>query len=208
MKVLLKKDIENLGYVGDICEVSPGYGRNFLIPKGFAVAATASTLKEAEVWKHRTDARRDQLQAQYAALTERINKTVLEFEARAGDTGKLYGSITTAEVVAKLNETIGVELDRRRIVNNANLRTLGEHEVRIRLDPTNHARFKVLVNREGAAELAAAQAAAEAEAAALAAAEAAAAEAEVADAAETVEAAVETIEAAVEPVADAATEGE
>jgi large subunit ribosomal protein L9 len=133
MKVLLKEDIDNLGYAGEVMSVADGYGRNFLIPQGKAVKATPSVLKQANVWRERAAVRMVELKKEHEALAARIAEVNLEFTARAGETGKLYGSVTTADVVEQLNDSLGTEeIDRRSVVGGP-LRQLGEHKVTIRL---------------------------------------------------------------------------
>ena len=132
MKVLLKEDVDNLGYAGEVHEVKNGYGRNYLLPQGLAVQASPGAMKQAEAWRTKAEARREQLRAEYAALAERIEVTTLTFTAKAGETGKLYGSITTPQIADLLNETLGVEVDRRK-VGIEPLRQLGSHKVPVRL---------------------------------------------------------------------------
>ena len=133
MKVLLKEDIDNLGYAGEVMSVADGYGRNFLIPQGKAVKATPSVLKQANVWRERAAVRMVELKKEHEALAARIAEVNLEFTARAGETGKLYGSVTTADIVEQLNDSLGTEeIDRRSVVGDP-LRQLGEHKVTIRL---------------------------------------------------------------------------
>lgn len=132
MKVLLKEDVDNLGYTGEVLQVADGYGRNFLIPRGMAVKASPGVLKQAHSWRERAAVRLAELRREHEALALRINDTNLNFYARAGETGKLYGSITTADITDQLNETLGTDVDRR-IVMGGPLRQLGEHRVTVRL---------------------------------------------------------------------------
>lgn len=166
MKVLLKEDVEHLGYAGEVRKVAAGYGRNYLLPRGLAVMANTAALKQAETWRERAAARRAQIKAEYDALSEKIEAVALVFEARAGESGRLYGSITTAQIADELAAKLGAEIDRRKIETGP-LRELGEHMITVRLDKDHTPQFKVTINAEGAAEAeAAALAAAEAEAAA------------------------------------------
>ena len=162
MKVLLKQDIDTLGFAGEIFEVSAGYGRNFLIPQGLAVPAIASTLKQSRIWIAQATARREQLRKEYSAMVERLNGTNLTFERKAGETGKLYGSVTTIEIAEKLEEMLGMEVDRRKIDGKA-LRQLGVHNVSIRLDGEFVATIKVNVVPEQEDEVEAATAVVEAD---------------------------------------------
>lgn len=149
MKVLLKKDVDNLGYSGEIFNVSPGFGRNFLIPQGLAVPATAGTLKQATAWMDQAAARREQLRKEFAALVERLNGSSITFYALSGDSGRLYGSVTTEQIAAKIAEELGVEVERKKIsVPGKALRTLGAHNATIRLDGEYQAVVRVNVLNE------------------------------------------------------------
>ena len=163
MKVLLKEDVDNLGYAGEVHTVADGFGRNFLLPKGMAVKATPDVMKQAEAWRKRAEARRAELRAEYSVLAGKIQAVKLTFTARAGDNGKLYGSITTHQIADKLNETLGTEIDRRK-VGTEPLRHLGEHQVPVRLSGDFHPEFVVVVQQEGAPAAAVAASAAEVEA--------------------------------------------
>jgi large subunit ribosomal protein L9 len=146
MKVLLKEDVDNLGYTGEVMTVADGYGRNYLIPQGLAVKATASVLKEAEAWRERAAVRMVELRKEHEALANRIDETSLDFIARAGETGKLYGSITTADVIDQLNEALGTDLERKSVVGGP-LRQLGEHKVIIRLSRDFQPQVTVNINQ-------------------------------------------------------------
>ncbi len=158
MKVLLKKDVDNLGYAGEVHQVAPGFGRNYLIPKGLAVKANPSVMKQAEGWRKRAETRRAELRAEYEALAARIQETTLTFAARAGETGKLYGSITTAQIADDLNEALGTEIDRRK-VGIEPLRQLGEHKVVVRLSAEFQPELTVSIESEDVVETAVAPAA-------------------------------------------------
>ncbi len=149
MKVLLKEDVDNLGYAGEVHTVANGYGRNFLLPKGMAVKANPSALKQAEAWRKRADTHRAELRAEYDVLSDKIRAVVMTFTARAGDNGKLFGSITTQQIADKLNEELGTEIDRRK-VGTETLRQVGEHMVPVRLSADHHPEFRVIVLQEGA----------------------------------------------------------
>lgn len=148
MKVLLKVDVDNLGYAGEVHDVAGGYGRNYLIPQGLAVKATSSVMKQASVWRKAAELRRAELRAEYEVLSARINETTLSFTARAGNTGKLYGSVTTAQITDDLNEALGIDIDRRK-VGIEPLRQLGEHKVVVRLSYEFQPELTVVVLPEG-----------------------------------------------------------
>lgn len=149
MKVLLKDDVDNLGYAGEVHDVANGYGRNFLIPRGLAVKATPGVLKQARAWREKAEARRAERRAQYEELTEKINSMHLIFRAKAGESGRLYGSVTMMDVADRLNEELGTEIDRR-IFDSDPLRELGEHRVPIHLDRDFHPQLQVFVHPEEA----------------------------------------------------------
>ena len=149
MKVLLKEDVDNLGYAGEVHDVANGYGRNYLIPRGLAVKATPGVLKQARAWREKAEARRAERRARYEELTEKINNMHLIFRAKAGETGRLYGSVTMMDVADRLNEELGTEIDRR-VFDSEPLRELGEHRVPIHLDRDFHPQLLVFVHPEGA----------------------------------------------------------
>lgn len=148
MKVLLKEDVDNIGYAGEVHEVANGYGRNYLLPQGMAVIATPGTLKQAETWRKKAEARRAEVRAEHEALSARIEEVRLVFSARAGESGKLYGSVTTTQITDELNEVLGTEIDRRK-VGQEPLRQLGEHKVVVRLSADFRPELTVVIEPEG-----------------------------------------------------------
>jgi large subunit ribosomal protein L9 len=145
MKVLLVQDVDNLGLAGDVKEVANGYGRNYLIPNGLAVLAKAGALKEADVHRRKAAERRERIAAEMTAMAEVISQVELTFKAKAGEKGRLYGSVTAAEITEKLAESIGHEVDRRKIVLEGPIKELGTHRVSIRLGPDIMTTFGVVV---------------------------------------------------------------
>ena len=148
MKVLLKEDVETLGYAGEVHAVAAGYGRNFLIPKGLAVQATPSTLKQAEIWRRKAETRRAEIRAEYEILSARIAEVTLTFQARASESGRLYGSVTMNQIADALNEKLGTEIDRRKIAGDP-LRQLGTHKIPVRLRGDFHPEVTVIIAPEG-----------------------------------------------------------
>jgi large subunit ribosomal protein L9 len=148
MKVLLIKDVYKLGHAGDVKRVADGYGRNFLLPQGLAVIATPGALKQVEKIRKQADTRRAVLNNEMANLAELIKPIVLTFSSKAGETGKLYGSITPQMMIDAINQKLGSSLDRH-IIDAEPIRTLGEHKARIRLTVDLAPEIKVIVHREG-----------------------------------------------------------
>ena len=151
MKVLLVKDVYKLGRAGDVKRVADGYGRNFLIPQGMAVLATPGALKTSERIRQKATERRTILNDEMSVVAEGLKKIQIAFGARAGETGKLYGSITSQEVVEAIQKKSGYVIKRQQL-DMQPLRTLGEHTVRIRLTMDLIPEVKVTVYREGEAE--------------------------------------------------------
>jgi large subunit ribosomal protein L9 len=148
MKVLLLKDVFKLGRAGDVKRVADGYGRNYLIPQGLAVLAKPGALKQVDRIKTQATIHRDALNEELGVVAEQLNGMVLSFAARASETGKLYGSITTQMIADSIIDKTGVEINRRQ-VHSQPLRTLGEHIVKIRLTVDLIPEVKVIVHSEG-----------------------------------------------------------
>ena len=148
MKVMLIKDVYKLGRAGDIKRVADGYGRNFLLPKGLAVLATAAAMKKVETVKADAAVQRSVLNKEMGGIAELLAGKVFTFSSKAGETGKLYGSITTQMVVDAIKEKHGVEIDRHQL-EVAPIRTLGEHKAHIRLTVDLMPEITVVVHREG-----------------------------------------------------------
>jgi len=132
MKVLLIKDVYNLGRAGEIKKVANGYGRNFLIPQKYAVMATPGALKQVEKIQAAAEKRRIALNEEMAGLAEKIAGVELYFTAKVGETGRLYGSITQQMIADAIAEKTGIEIDRHWIESQP-LRDAGVHDVKIRL---------------------------------------------------------------------------
>jgi len=148
MKVVLRQDVPKLGEAGTVQEVAGGYARNYLIPKGLAVVATEGELKMAahnQAVKERKIARQEE---QLRSLAERISGQTLTFTARAGEQGRLFGSITADAVAQQLSQKVGEEIDRRRVVLEDPLRTVGEHTVTVHLVGRLRPEVKVIINAE------------------------------------------------------------
>jgi len=147
MKVILMRDVDHVGGVGDIVDVADGYGRNFLIPRGFAVAATAKNkrqleheqlLREHRILRVRKDAR---------TLAEQLQAVACRFVRKAGEEGKLFGSVTSMDIAEALKVS-GFEVDRRDIQLDQPLKSLGEFTVPVRLPAETSATLKVTITAE------------------------------------------------------------
>ncbi|MDR0827591.1 MAG: 50S ribosomal protein L9 [Desulfovibrio sp.] len=132
MKVILRNDMENLGRLGDLVDVKPGYGRNYLLPKGHAMLATPANSKIFELERKKLQARAEALRGAAASLAEKIAAVRLSIAMRVGDKDKLYGSVTPALIADTLAEK-GLDVDRRRILLDTPIRALGDYSIRVRL---------------------------------------------------------------------------
>ena len=150
MKVLLLKDVYKLGRAGDVKKVADGYGRNYLMPQGMAVLATPEALKMADRIREKANVQRAIVNQEMDAIARQIAGLTLVFPARASETGKLYGSVTTQMIADAIKAKAGVEIARRQI-DSQPLRMLGEYKVHIRLTVDLIPTIDVIVHREGEA---------------------------------------------------------
>ncbi len=132
MKVILRADVEKLGHLGDIVNVKPGYGRNYLLPQQLASLATPANIRVFELERKKLQARMDALRAAAADLASKLEGVVVTISMRVGENDKLYGSVTPAMIGDAL-AAMGIEVDRHRLLLDGSIRTLGEHHVRARL---------------------------------------------------------------------------
>ncbi|HLX06974.1 MAG TPA: 50S ribosomal protein L9 [Thermoanaerobaculia bacterium] len=147
MKVILLSDQRHLGKRGELVEVKPGYGRNYLLPQGLALEATHANVISFEQQRTKIDARHAQERAAAEGVAAKMGDLRLEISKRVGETDTLYGSVTASEV-AELLERKGFATDRRRIDLEGGIKTLGDHKVRIELHPEVIAEVTVTVVRE------------------------------------------------------------
>ncbi len=148
MKVVLMQDVPNLGQTGEIKEVSGGYGRNYLIPKGFATLATPGLIKQAEERAAAQERRNQKARAGFEQIAQRINGQTLRFDVRVGELDRLYGAITNADIANKVQEQFGIELDRRKVDLDDPIKRAGVYSVAVRLASDLEPRLNVVV--EGA----------------------------------------------------------
>jgi large subunit ribosomal protein L9 len=151
MKVLLTRDVEKLGKAGMVKVVADGYARNYLIPHGLAVFASAGALKQAETVRKAEEKRQSLLVAEASSIAEKLAGVTLKFQTRASESGKLYGSITARQVVEELERVTGLGVDKRKIDLREPIRSLGVHTVRVHLATDLNPSFDVLVERDTSA---------------------------------------------------------
>ncbi len=130
MEIILKEDIKGLGYKNDVVDVKPGYGRNYLIPQGIAIIASKSNKKMVAENVKQASHKADKLKKDAEELANKIGDTVLEIPAKAGESGKIFGAVTTLQVSDALKEK-GFEVDRKRISFDSDIKNLGEYTAEI-----------------------------------------------------------------------------
>ncbi len=135
MKIVLREDVEHLGRKGDLVQVADGYARNYLVPRGLAMKATRGVVTQADAMRRNRTARDARDREAAEALASRLTASPLRVEARAGEGGKLFGSVTNADVADALRTQAGIELDRRSIELPEPIKELGAAEIPVRLHP-------------------------------------------------------------------------
>lgn len=145
MKVILKEPVGGLGRTGDVVEVKDGYARNYLIPRDLAQMATPGALKEWEQKRAVIEKKEAQERAEFEAIAEKINEKEVTVEAKAGEEGKLYGSVTSKEVASAIKDQLGIEVDRKKIELGVTIKDLGTYPALVRLYPGVDATVQVNV---------------------------------------------------------------
>jgi large subunit ribosomal protein L9 len=148
MQVLLTRDVDRLGMAGEVKTVSDGYARNFLFPRELAVLATPGAVKQSEHHRQAAVRRREKALTEAQELAQLLDGVTVTFTARAGESDRLYGSITNVNIADALSEKVGREVDRRKIDLEEPLKELGDHAVTIRLAPEAQAKVMVVIERE------------------------------------------------------------
>jgi large subunit ribosomal protein L9 len=144
MQVILREEVPNLGTIGDVVKVKPGYARNYLLPRGLAIEASGRNLKEVEHQKRVAADKRLREQKTAAAVADKLGTVVLGFTLRAGEEGKLFGSVTNQDIHRALEER-GFTIERRRVLLDEPIKTLGEHKVTIHVGPDTRTTITVSV---------------------------------------------------------------
>lgn len=133
MKVLLTQEVRKLGKAGEVVEVSDGYARNFIFPKKLGIEATKAVLNDWNIKKKAEEDRRKKEEAEAIAKAAAINDKTIIVKAKAGESGRLFGSITTQEVAKALNEQLGLQIDKKKIILPDDVKTIGEYKITVRL---------------------------------------------------------------------------
>lgn len=150
MKVIFLKDVSGRGEVGEIKEVARGYARNYLIPRGLAVEASPGAMKQAEARIERERAQKEAEAKQAEILAGRLDGQIVSFKARVGEEGKLFGSITSAQIADELSKIVDNPIDKKHVAIDRPLREVGTHELKVKLTAKAEATVLVTVEAENA----------------------------------------------------------
>ncbi len=132
MKLILRTDLDGLGKRGDIVDVAPGYGRNYLLPRGYALRATEGAVEQAAKMRRARDLRDAHDREAAQTIATRLVPKVIEIRAKSGTEGRLFGSVTVADIIEAVRDQTGVALDRRQVTSEP-IKTLGQHMVTAKL---------------------------------------------------------------------------
>lgn len=147
MKVILTENIPNLGQIGDIVKVAPGYGRNYLLPKGLALEASSAKIRELEHHKRVLAQKKEKVRCQMLSLAEKLNETTVTFARKVIEEDKLYGSVNVNDIHKALQQR-GFELDKRFILLDQPIKQLGECTVPVKVDADITANITVVITKE------------------------------------------------------------
>src|SRR5690242_18458600 len=145
MRIVLRDDVDNLGQKGDMVDVADGYARNYLVPKGLAIKATPGAQKQADAMRRNREAQERRVREAAQAIATQLARGTVEVKARAGEGGRLFGSITASDIADAVEAQLSVELDRRRIELDEPLKELGVVDVPVRLHADVDANIRVAV---------------------------------------------------------------
>ena len=148
MQVLLLKDVHALGHAGEVKKVTDGYARNFLLPRGLAIAATEGAIRQAEKQREANSRRQAKALTEAQQFAQVLDGQSITFHARAGESDRLYGSITNAHIAEALTAQVGREVDKRKVDLEEPLKEIGTHAVTVRLAPEAEAKIIVVIERE------------------------------------------------------------
>ena len=144
MKVILKQDVENLGSKGDIVDVAPGFGRNYLIPKKIALEVTSSNMKMIEIERRALKKRLEKERQSFEGLIQKLNQVVLTFKRKSGEKDMIFGSVSSSDIKDALDE-LGFEIDKKKILLEEPIKRLGNYSVPIKIFQEDRAEIKVEV---------------------------------------------------------------
>lgn len=147
MKVILKQDIENLGIRGDIVDVAPGFGRNYLVPKRLAIKVTSSNMKMIEIERQALKKKLDKERLSYQELIEKLNETTISFKRKSGEKDIIFGSVSSSDIKDSLHE-LGFEIDKKKILLEEPIKRLGNYTVPIKIFHEDRAEIKIEVMKE------------------------------------------------------------
>lgn len=148
VKIVLLQEVQGLGGPGTVKDVSDGYARNFLLPRKLATPATPGAVKQADQLRGAHQRKLDKLDAEAAAFAARISGRELTFRVRAGEEGRLYGSVTNGDIAEVLTRELGEEVDKRRVILEEPIHTTGSYEVPVRVSASHSGTVRVLVEAE------------------------------------------------------------
>jgi large subunit ribosomal protein L9 len=145
MKVVLRADVNGVGKRGDIVDVADGFGRNFLVPSGKAIVATDGVATQAASMRRARDLRDAKDRESAETIAQKVVPAIITIPAKSGREGRLFGSVTTTEVVEAVERQTGVVIDRHKLMHHEPLKSLGTHEIGVRLHPDVEFRLTIEV---------------------------------------------------------------
>ena len=148
MKVILNKDVKGTGKAGDVVTVSDGYARNMLIPRGLATEATQSNIRQLEKQKAIAAEKKAEEKAAAQELAEKLNKASIKMKIKAGEGGRIFGSITSKDIADAINMQLGMDIDRKKVKLDAPIKQVGQTDVDMRLYQDDNAKIKVIIEAE------------------------------------------------------------
>jgi large subunit ribosomal protein L9 len=147
MKVILKQDVEKLGRRGDVVNVAPGFGRNYLIPRKMALAVTATNMKSIEIERQALKKKLEAERKSFQSLVEKLNRVTLTFTRRAGDKDVIFGSVSSGDIRDGL-AGLGYDIDKKKILLDEPIKRLGNFAVPVKISMDDRAEVKIVVARE------------------------------------------------------------
>jgi len=148
MKVILLEDVKNVGKKGALINAKDGYARNFLFPKNLAIEATPTNLRNLENARKHQEDKEKEIFEEAKKLEEELMKVTIVLKSKAGENGKLFGSITTKEIAENLEAEKGISIDKRKFELEESIKSVGEYSVKVRLHPKVVAKIKVIVTEK------------------------------------------------------------